>query len=76
MGSSSSNSGTTYGTGSGQSGGSGLNWSAQEQIDYAIQPAYFTSLRKSGGVVDAVLVQGGHPFRHSGANWLPVSFRQ
>lgn len=76
MGSSSSNSGTTYGTGSGQSGGSGLNWSAQEQIDYAIQPAYFTSLRKSGGMVDAVLFQGGRPFRHSGANWLPVSFRQ
>lgn len=74
--SSSSNSGGSRGTNFGGSIGSGQNWSVQEQIDYAIQPAYFTSLRKSGGVVDAVLFQGGRPFRHSGANWLPVSFRQ
>lgn len=74
--SSGSNSGISYGQQAGNSGGSGANWSVQEQIDYAIQPSYFTTLRKSGGTVDALLFQGGKPFRHSGATWLPVSFRQ
>ena len=61
---------------SGRSGGEGESWSAQEQMDYVIQPAFFTTLRKSGGTVDALLFQGGRRFRHSGATWLPVSFRQ
>lgn len=74
--SSGSQSGSSSGQQRGSSGGGGANWSVQEQIDYAIQPSYFTTLRKSGGTVDALLFQGGKPFRHSGATWLPVSFRQ
>lgn len=74
--SSGSQSGSSSGQQRGCSGGGGANWSVQEQIDYPIQPSYFTTLRKSGGTVDALLFQGGKPFRHSGATWLPVSFRQ
>lgn len=74
--SNSSSDGRNWNRNSGTSGGSGQNWSTQETIDYQIQPAYFTTLQKSGGTVQGVLFQDGRRFTHSGATWLPVSFKQ
>lgn len=73
---SNSSSGDSRNTSRGSSGGQGESWGSSEQMDYTIQPSYFTTLRKSGGVVDALLFQGGRTFRHSRATWLPVSFKQ
>lgn len=60
----------------GRSGGSGENQGYQEQMDYPIQPSYFTTLSVRKGVVEALLYKGATAFRHSGTTWLPVTFRQ
>ena len=61
-----------------RSGGHSLGWS--EQMDYLVQPAAFTRLRKGGKVnrrqVDAIIFQPGRTWHHSGKTFLPVTFRQ
>lgn len=62
---------------SGTSDGGG--WS--EQVDYTVPPVAFASkLRKggaaNGGLVDAVIVQGGRRFAATGSHWLHCTFKQ
>ena len=51
-----------------------------EVIDYQVQPAAFTTLRKgdreNGYQVDGLVFQGGRVWRHSGSTWLPCAFSQ
>lgn len=57
----------------------GGGWS--EQMDYTVPPmAFAAKLRKggaaAGGIVDAVIVQGGRRFEATGQHWLHCTFRQ
>lgn len=51
-----------------------------EAIDFEVQPQRFTTLRKGGrtygGLVDAIVFQGGRRFQATGRTWLPVTFQQ
>lgn len=51
-----------------------------EVIDYQLQPAEFTRLRKGGSAhgmqVEAVIFQGGRVWRRSRSTWLPCVFSQ
>ena len=62
-------------TGAGQSS-SGIS----ETIEFEVEPRRFTALRRggkaNGGLVDAIVFQGGRRFQASGKTWLPVTFQQ
>jgi hypothetical protein len=51
-----------------------------EVFEYEVPPRRFTSLRKggmpNGGLVDAIVFQGGRRFHETGKTWLPVIFQQ
>ena len=51
-----------------------------EVYEYEVPPRRFTALRKggapNGGLVDAIVFQGGRRFRETGKTWLPVTFQQ
>jgi hypothetical protein len=74
----SSGGGSNWGFNQGFSSGENAGYS--EQIDYLVQPGYFTRLRKGGKAtrykVDALVFQGGRVFGHSRQTFLPVVLRQ
>jgi len=51
-----------------------------EVMEFEVQPRRFSSLRKggvaNGGLVDAIVFQGGRRFAATGKTWLPVTFQQ
>lgn len=51
-----------------------------EQMEHEVPPRRFTTLRKggvaNGGLVDAIVFQGGRRFKANGKTWLPVTFQQ
>lgn len=74
--STSSSSGTNRGQGQSQ----GQSWGASQVVDYQVQPAQFTSLRKGGtpnnGKVDGIIFQGGRVWSHTRSTWMPAEFSQ
>ncbi len=79
-GSASTGSSASWGWSTGKQWGRNKGWSAQETVDYQLQPSYFTTLAKGGtdygNQVHGVLVQGGRVFRHSRSTWIPLAFAQ
>jgi hypothetical protein len=74
-------SGVSQSRSSGTSGGSseGAGWS--EQMDYAIQPAFFANGLRQGGprndfIVTGILLQANRVFSRTGTCWTPVAFKQ
>lgn len=51
-----------------------------EVMEFEVTPQRFTTLgkggRASGGLVDAIVFQGGRRFEATGKTWLPVTFQQ
>lgn len=79
----SSSSGSNWGKNRsfGQTQGNNHSTSQQQVIDYHLQPTYFGSQLRMGGkeggyCVDAVIVQTGRIWRHSGTSWLKCTFSQ
>ena len=64
--------------------GGSLSWSNSigwnENMDFDLQPGDFTRLRTGGRrnnyKVDSIVFRAGTPFRHSGKNFMPVTFKQ
>lgn len=56
------------------------NRSVNEVIDYELQPAEFSRLRKGGRehllLVDGIVFQGGRIWKHSRSTWMPCVFSQ
>jgi hypothetical protein len=82
-----SNSGSNWGEGSnhGLNVGKGMNegtsWSNSQQMDSAIEPAFFSRHLKPGGpahagIVTAVWFRAGAVFPETGTNYMLVRFRQ
>ena len=72
--------GWNWGSNRGESRDQSVNRGINEVIDYELQPAEFSRLRKGGpecGLqVDAIVFQGGRVWRHGNSTWLPCMFPQ
>lgn len=72
--------GANWGTTRGESSDRSWNHGVNEVIDYELQPAEFSRLRKGGPEnrlqVDGIVFQGGRVWRHSRSTWLPCVFSQ
>ncbi|MGG5812384.1 type IV secretory system conjugative DNA transfer family protein [Falsiroseomonas sp. CW058] len=58
---------------------SGSGRGASQVIDYRVQPAHFSSLRKGGGpdaTTEAIVWQNGRVFSRTGSTFTPVLFKQ
>lgn len=72
--------GWNWGRNRGESRDQSVNRGVNEVVDYELQPAEFSRLRKGGpehGLeVDGIVFQGGRVWKHSRSTWLPCVFPQ
>jgi hypothetical protein len=72
--------GTSSSEGEGGGARTSRSFGSSEALDFQIEPYEFTQLRKggpeNGGLVEAIVFQGGRLFHESGKNHLKVTFGQ
>lgn len=76
----SSGSGATFSLGGQATVGSSANRGRSEHVDYEVQPAELSVLRKGGaenqGMAEALVFQNGRVWSGTGRTWRKVAFRQ